>query len=449
MKTRWSVVIPLFSLLLVGCGSDSGTDEGTDIIPDQPVVSTTSGSMATISDENGTIAFIPNNTDVLVVPVTTALTGGAGGISTTLINLMHSVDSCSADPEAKKVFCVGYDNTFVAIVDVAGFLATGAEITFFEFDANASSSYNFSGGSCTNCGVIADPGDDRFIVSSGDGYRVFDYSGLLIDAYLTDLAADTPMDLATENFGFDPLNNRILSPEYETANNYVWVIDIDTDKIYRWDNRLVATTVDSEEGLVGLSNSFLDFTAEAAALDISTGMMVIGDEWVPRVVTVNMDEAVFNDTTSTFSAPYAVTEFSDVYSMLSLLTTGIAVESGNHMVLMEEEFADAIGVAQLPSSSIAGGFAISSYNTVAVPSPVAVCPATTTWYNIGDPHGLAVFTALVDGKSWGLLINGSKTCAAVIDMAALLNAPKQLGSNIVDSSHDVLANNVITFISLN
>lgn len=427
--------------ILTACGSDD------PVVPDETPVSTTSGSMATLSTGDSTYAFIPKSFDIIAVPVT-SLGTPLSSLDTQTVTLSNVANSCTSDPELLKVVCVGYANSFVSILDVADFLDTGGDITFTEFDSGVTEVESFSGGECRNCGVIADPGDARFILSSADGYRVYDYDGIQLASYLTDELASPVVNLATENFGFDPVNNLIYSPEYWYANYHLWVINIDSENVYRWENRMVTTTDDSIAGLVGLSFSYSGFTADAVAIDVSTGMVVIGDEWMPRLVTINMHDAVFNDVDGTFSAPYEVAELENVYTSSNWLTTGVAIESGNHLLFMEEEFNSDIAVAQMPTSTMSGGFQITDYNSTQIPAPTETCPGVYSWTNIGDPHGLAVFTAIVDGKSWGLLINSAKTCAAVVDMQGILDAPKIAGTNQVDNSYDLVTNNLVSFVSL-
>ena len=56
-------------------------------------------------------------------------------------------------------------------------------------------------------------------------------------------------------------------------------------------------------------------------------------------------------------------------------------------------------------------------------------PQGNGWSNMGDPHGIAVTTALNDGKSVGVVVNESRTWVARVDlekMAGLVDGSGQI-----------------------
>jgi hypothetical protein len=458
-RARVSILCMVLAAAIVavsGCGSSSS---GGKQAPPSAPSATTSGGLATINTGSLVIAFIPNGTGVSVVPIqqsgstfTTASYGSlrTEALSPITITTSFNVNSCAADAPNLKIICVGYTDSKVAIIDVSGYLASGAAPTVTEYDLGNTITSSFSGGGCLDCGVLPDATDKGFIVSSGDGYRVVNYSGTVLKSFLSDPTATTPVDLSTENFGYDPINNRIYSPEYETTNNYLWVVDVTKGKNYRWNKKMVDTTTDPVNGLPELDGITSSLTADAVSVDPSTGLVTIGHEWIPLLLVINMNAAVFNDTTSTFDAPYAVIPLQNVYSPASLLTTGMVVEPSSHIMFLEEEFGDAIGAAQFPSTAAAGSVTITSYTSAQIPTPTTVCPTLPLWSNVGDPHGLSSFTAVIDGKPMGLLIDGSKVCMAIVDLNGLLAAPKGTGTsaNQVSSTYDLLAHHIVNFISL-
>ena len=50
-------------------------------------------------------------------------------------------------------------------------------------------------------------------------------------------------------------------------------------------------------------------------------------------------------------------------------------------------------------------------------------PDGVPWNNGGDPHGIAVFTSIVDGKPYGFLIRDDQAWVTHIDLVGLKNAP--------------------------
>ncbi len=456
-----NLLVIITILAVSGCqGSKGGGSQQTTVSS-----ATTSGGIATINTGNLVIAFIPNNTGVSAVPIkqsgstfTTASYGGYSLKPETLpspatITTSFMVDSCAADAKNLKVVCVGYSSSKIAVINVAGYISNGSTPTVTEYDLGNTVYSSFSGGSCLDCGVIIDPLDHGVIVSSGDGYRVVNYSGSVIKSFLSNLSATLPVDLSTENFGYDPVNNRIYSPEYAdggsvtSTDEYLWVIDVNTSKVYHWSKRMVDTTTDPVYGLPELvSTGIGSMTADAVAVDPSTGLMTIGHEWTPLLLALNMSAATFSDSTATFDAPYAVVPLQNVYSPSGYLTTGMVIEPSSHIMFLEGEFGDDIGAAQMPIASTPGSFTITSYTSAQMPTPTTVCPSVSTWSNVGDPHGLSAFTAVINNQPMGLLIDSSKTCLAIVDLNKLLSAPKQPGTNTVSPTYDLLANGVISFI---
>ena len=471
MKTKHMKKIGLFSMLMLiallagaGCqGSSSGGASQTTTVSS----ATTSGGLATINTGNLVIAFIPNTSGVSAVPIkqngssfTTASYKGYSLKPESLpspvtITISFVVNSCAADAKNLKVVCVGYNSSKVAVIDVSGYISSGSAPTVTEYDLGNTVTSGFSGGSCLDCGVIIDPLDHGFIVSSGDGYRVVNYSGSVIKSFLSNATATPPVDLATENFGYDPVHDMIYSPEYAdggsitSTDEYLWVIDVTKDKLYQWSHRMVDTTTDPVLGIPELNSTGIgSMTADAVAMDPATGIMAIGHEWTPLLLALNMSAATFNASAGTFDAPYAVVPLQNVYSPSGYLTTGMVIEPSSHIMFLEGEFGDDIGAAQMPVTSPSGSFTVTSYTSAQMPTPTTWCPSVSTWSNVGDPHGLSAFTAVINKEPMGLLIDSSKTCLAIVDLNKLLAAPKQAGTNTVSSTYDLVANGVISFIGI-
>lgn len=400
-----------------------------------PATSATSGGLATLATKDDVIAFMPVGTNVLAVSLKkgsqVASVGSvlAQAVSVQAIALTFSVDSCAADATALKVVCVGYNTSQIAVLSVT-ISGSNITVTAAEYDLQNTTYANFSGGSCLNCGVLTDPGDNRFIVSSGDGYRVVDYTGTILASYLN----ATGRDLWTENFAFDPTRNLIISPEYGTSNQYLWVINIDTGKIYRWN----LSMTDSQ-----IPNAPTSLTADAATVDFNTGVIAISDESQKFLLLINLAKATFDSASGTFSAPAAYVDISGVATRLP----GMAAEPTKHLVFLEEEFGTGIGAARLPSSTPSGAPSLGDYVGATMPAPNAT-GCNSFWSNVGDPHGLALFADLVNGRPMGLLIDDSKSCLAIIDLEKLLNAPRASGTNTVDPTYDLIANGVVKFYGL-
>jgi hypothetical protein len=451
------MILPMFGLLTL-LGACSGSSAPDPAAPQ----ATTSGGIATINTGSTVLAFIPIGTSISIVELETPSTAiGVEKITSaapllpramsTPIATTFEVDSCGADSVSLKVVCVGYDSSMVAIADISGLLAGTTAPAVIEFDSMVESSQSFSGGSCVNCGVLADAGLNQFIVSSSDGYRVFDYNGVLKASYLSDSQTDPARDLSTENFSFDPKRRLIISPEYNSGSDqHLYLINVDTGIIYRWVNRMVSSDRDEEFGLDSLADIGLStMTSDSAAVDPSTGVVTIGNEGKDVLLLLNLAAAIFDDANNTFDAPDSVLELEKIAA--SRLSTGQAIEPVSHLLFLENESKSAMGVVELPTNTSAGTLETGNYISADIPPPADACPGVFSWTNVGDPHGLAIFTSNTIGSSpKGLLINSRKTCAAVVDLKLFLATPREdvEGSNTVDSDIDLLASGVLRFVEI-
>jgi hypothetical protein len=370
---------------VAGCGSSSSGGGTTP--PPGGTSAATSGGLATINLGDKVVSFVPNGTSVNIVTVegsgSSALQLGFKSTSVP-ITTSFTVDSCAADSDALKVICVGFNSSKFAIVDVSNIedlLSGSGSPSVAEHDTGGSTSGSFSGGSCTNCGVLADVGHNQFIISSGDGYRIFDYSGSELKHFLSDTTATPAVDLLTENFSFDPSRRLIISPEYETTNLFLWAINIDTDKTYRWVHSMAGKTFDPTNGLqelddVGVSSMISD----SASVDPSTGILTIGDEFTNVFLILNLNEANFDESANTFDPPVSAVKLQNVAGS-GLLATGQTVDSVSHILFLEDEFGSSMGAIQLPTSAASGVISIteSNYTSADVPDPSATCTGSFGW----------------------------------------------------------------------
>lgn len=438
--------------------SCSGDDDKPQNDDPQDTQATTSGGLATINTGNAVLGFIPVGNSLVMIELESQTDNVkpdsefrmlAESVS---IDTSFVIDSCGADSRERQVACVGYSSSMLAIIDLVGFLADGTAPSIVEVDTGASSTGSFSGGNCINCGVLIDTKTMSAIVSSSDGYRLFDYQGDLQAEYLSDAETDPPRNFATENFSFDPQRRVIISPEYSTVNQYLWLINVNTDDVHRWDHRLVSSAIDEEEGLQSLADAGItgSMVADSAAVDPRTGIVTIGDEYTQGLLMINLETAEYNDAAGTFSAVDSAVVLDYPYSQY--LTTGQAIEPVSHLLFLEDEFGASMGVGQLPQETSSLPPVLSKWVGVQIPNPGEVCPGVFRWSNVGDPHGLSIFTSNSTGKDpKGLLINSAKSCAAVVSLQALLDSPLDPafdGQFIVDPAFDLVQEGVLKFIEI-
>lgn len=385
----------------------------------------TSGGLATLVIEGKTLSFVPRGTEVLAFELEGARPLATAGVRVQSAGLSFEASACAADPVALKVVCVGYASSKVAVIHVTP-RPFGLRVEEFDLGLTDDAYAHFSGGECLNCGVLTDPGDDRFIVASGDGYRVLDYRGNLLASYLDPR-------YVTENFGYDHRENRILAPEYERPDPKFWIIDLDDGRAYRW-----------TKAMTDLPDVPSNFLADAAAIDTETGLAVIGHEWSPGLLFVDLKNASW-DPGGTFDADGAFLPLEGVFTNMDWLTTGLAVESTHHIAFFVEEFGNALGAVRLPAEPglpDAPDYTSAAFGGLAAPDPCQF------WTSVGDPHGLAVFTTPVGGKPRGLSVNADKTCLAVVDLDALLKAPQAPGTHRADPDYDLVSEGVVRYFEL-
>ncbi len=435
-----------------GCGSSSAAPAPT---PSGGVSATTSGGVATINTGNSVVAFVPTGT--AVIPVSVEGSGAAAlvltnGTKNTGTTISFIVNSCAADATAFKVVCIGYGDTHVAILDIKSFVANiqagkvpaAGDITETEFDVPVTSSSSFTGGECTHCGILTDPGNARFIISSADGVRVFNYTSSTATATYS---SATGMSLTTENFSFDPVHSLVISPEYSSisgTDERLWVIDLKAGQVCKWSKKMEGASIDATNGLADLDTLGVStMTADSASIDPNTGIVTIGDEFTNVILMVNLS-GFSCKSDGTFDAPELAFKLTNTTSN-GLLATGQAIEPVSHLLFLEEEFDKNFGVVSLPGTAPSGAPSVPTY--ISATMPATTCTGVS-WSNAGDPHGLALYTSNTGSKPMGLLIDDSKDCVAVVDLNALAGATRGTGtdSNKVAASVDLVTSGIVKFV---
>ena len=268
---------------------------------------------------------------------------------------------------------------------------------------------NFSGGSCLVCGVVADPVANQVIFDTGDGYFVYDVgSNLIVQSF--------PV-LTAENFGYNPLTRQILSPFYG-APFFSGIFGADLLD-------LGTNTSLSFAGSVGSK-------PDAAAVDYTTNVAIVANEaeLVPIgfITLLNLNAAKIG--TNAFSAPSATFQFPDATGFCSgggnqSEWTMLAVDPANHFLFVSNEFSDCAGILDLPPQQSTGIPRTSSQFRF---GEMPISPDGLPWSNSGDPHGTAVFTSVIDGRSYGFLVRSDGHFAGRIDLQNFFNAPVLAGT---------------------
>jgi len=435
------IALSLMMMLALGaCGGDNN-GHSTKRAP-IPVASPTpnpavasacvpSGAMAVdVNSTNGQVSvYAPAGewdssiTGVFLVPVESGGVIGTG-VTRATIATQQSVNSCSANSDTGIIICSA-NNT-------DAYLINRSTLTAFTLTSAGSGTQSFTGGSCTNCNAIADPVTDFGIVgislSSGNsaGYQFFSLSNGASAGVVT-VPGTKGGSLLSESPAIEPSKHWLLSGNEDQDFQ---IINFSGAGVFRYAKRATVLTGTDLDG---------------AAIDCTTDIALSGDEFNNQVFITDLTQATFTPgsggSPGTWDAP---AQLQKTPGLLGITTTGVAVAPSGHVGIMQEEFGgNNFAAFSMPSTSGAGTPALTDWVAAKVPTQ----PDKVAWSNTDDPHGLTAYTSPTTSRPMGVLLNLNRTFILVIDINKLLAAPRT-GSHTVQASYDLVANGVVTFVSV-
>ncbi|MDE1947207.1 MAG: hypothetical protein KGI35_01180 [Burkholderiales bacterium] len=451
-------------------GETCGVSNGTGTVGQASIASVviSCGSTASVTATTGSTAFsalsagnsriamvplnLPKSTNVHfgVMPV---VIDGQSVITGTFVQTSFAIQSCSTDSASMIAVCINYSSSMVAVLDLAKFATTFAvaDIGVSEFDTGVPQAATpFSGGSCMICGVVAVPAIHSFVVSASDGYRIYNYP---VAGAASPLAPAKIYAIPiAENFALSNSRLWVFSADYGSTGGprVLRVIDLASQRVYAWDqytNQCSAT-----DGAA--CTNFGPQVVDSITFSDDTGLLTLDDESGDSQLTVDMSQAVFSDSSLTFSAPHAYSGLSVVDTLGLGEVSGLLASSTGHWGFAVAEFSGAVvGVQQLPISAGTG-------NALAPPTPDPIYADLSTLVDHApcafapaggqDPHAQG-YTLTSAGVPLGLFISGDSRCMAVINLALLDDAPRQAGAlgNLLDTSnYDPVKSGAVTFYAL-
>lgn len=390
-----------------------------------------SSSIGVLTGTTTVQAYVPNGawlggtSGVQFVPI-------EGGGSPKAISTANTVNSCSSNSVTSQSVCVA-NNTDV-------YLITGSTVT--KTLASGSNSFaSFSGGSCENCGVAIDPLTNTAYIemgfsggASGDGIQALNLAN---NTFTTPTGTAFPV---SENIAVDPTRNYVLSPGESGVYDLF--------------------KIGSGGGLTEFGLS-VGGELDAAAEDCSTGIALASVEFTQNVFITDLTQAKFTSgSPGSWSAPNQFQTFPD-FEGFAAGTDGISVAPGNtHLGLVTGEFGgNQFGVLRLPSKSGSGTPAVGDWAGAAIPAT----PDGLGFSAGFDPHTITAYVSPNTQKAFGVVadwVTGEPTFLAIIDLQALLAAPRKAGvdaggnscstcTHSVDPSYDLVAHGVIRFVKTN
>ena len=400
---------------------------------------------------SGVTAYIPDGdytngmANVEVVPVT-GTTPTRATVTTT-----NPVNSCSANQNTGTVVCT--DN-------LNGIYLINGNTLSSTLTSGGVNQESFSGGSCTTCGVVVDSARNQAIISiasnvsptpastpipAGPGaYQIINLANNTLSAPISGVGTNQ----IAESFGLNTGANMILSADEE---GFFDLIDI---------------TNPASPIAYAFVNAPLEAELDTAAID-STGITIAGGEGTGELFLADLSQVTFSPGANppTWNAPNQLQdlpEFDPSFGYFSAGLTGIAIASGTNEAFLEDEFGFAgfgagIGAIKLPATGGGGMPAAADWVVAHMPTT----PDNNSWDMSLDPHGLTAANANLTiasngvglgttSKGIGFVINDERTYLGVVDLDALLAAPRAAAdAHQLDPNYQPLQQNVITYIPVN
>lgn len=318
----------------------------------------------------------------------------------TMIDLGTTDYATTTGGDPTVIVAASTDNPTIWLIDPT----TDKLTKTLALDATAGRS-SFSGGGGYVTGVAMDSDHNRAILSVWNGFALLDTKA----GTITKTIEAPPV----ENFGFDSAHQRIIAPFYECADsadaqgnrpafcgNYTAtdgspmtdglnVIDLSDGTVYTYQDPSATDP-----------HTPLGTEPDSAAADPNNQIVVVPSEGENLQNVIDLSKATFDKSKKTVTAPS--------HRVPNLGLTGAAIEATRHYAFLEEEHSSDVAFFKIEDANQGKGAPV----TGNVPS----LPDGNGWSNLGDPHGIAVTTALNGGKSVGFVVNDARTWVARVDL---------------------------------
>lgn len=386
-------------------------------------------------------AYVPEGaweygtTGIQVVPI-------EGGGTPTSITTPQDINSCSSNSSTGTTVCI--DN-YTGI-----YIVQGSTITH-TLSSSADSTTSFSGGSCENCTVAINNTagtQGQAVIGIGDSSSTAGVALQFLDLATLTLGSPVPLSYKlSEDILWDPLRNRVLSPDEQ---DYFDLVNITGTGV-------PGTTTEYYNPMNPTYDPYGSYNPEAdsAGLDCTTDIAVVPLEFTGELWLSDLSQATFTPGSSgsagTWTAPSQTYRFPEFENMEAGASAVAVAPGSTHLGIVNGEFGgNLIGAIQLPATSGTGTPAVVDYVAATLPATPDSCTFSAGF----DPHTTTAYTSPNNGKAYGVVANwiyGSSSYypdyVAVVDLAALLAAPRSSGTHSVDPSYDLVANGVVTYYS--
>lgn len=386
---------------------------------------TPAGALSVLLQNPNVTAYVTNGAwqssskGVQVVPIEPA-SGTPASIATPNV-----VNSCSSNSTTGQTVCAA-NNTDV-------YLLSGTSLTG-TLTSSSNGSTGFTGGSCQNCGVAINQVTNEAVIAMGLASSP-STSGLQFLNLTTNQFTPTvnAANQVSEGVLWDPGRNLILSPSEDGFYDL-------------FDTSSMAMTPELPNPvytLPGSTNMYGATELDSAAEDCSTGIALATNEFSKSLYLADLSQIMRG--ANSWTAPQQFVSFPEFQLPSgSAPVAGIAVAPGSHLAVVSGEFGGSqFMVAKLPTATYPNTPPdVVDYAVASLPNT----PNNQTWAHGLDPHPVTAYVSPNDRNAYAVMANIGASYLAVVDMAALLAAPRAEGSNNVDPSYDLICNGVVRYI---
>jgi hypothetical protein len=392
-----------------GDGSVGPGDASADATTYPPSAGS-SGAFGVVTVNGKQKLYMPSGTlsgagNATIAAVDVGLTGsGVTGAAA----LVHSIDLGTPNVAT----CTGGDSTTVvaASTDTNDVWFIDPSTDTVTKHINLDSTYGqsaFSSGGGYVTGIAVDAATHTALLAVWNGFALVDLSTQTITKFI-----QAP---PSENFGYDSVHRLVFAPFYDCSSSVANGMAPSS----------CSTPMAPEGGVMGAGLSVIDLSdgsvytyEDPAAMDPTNPLGAepdsAGVDPVSQIVVVpaendgyenflDFSKAVFDKATLTVTAPHVLLNgFED---------EGVAIEPTSHIAFFEGETGP--DVAALSAVQAMAGS--QSY----VDGTMPTLPGGGNFANLGDPHGIAVSTSIINGKPVGFVVDSGLQWVARVDLTAL------------------------------
>jgi len=354
-------------------------------------------------------------------------TPAALAVPPTALPTTSTVNSCSSNPATGQTVCVA-NNTNVYLMHGTAFDAASPL-------ASGSNQYTgFSGGSCYNCGVAVNASNNTAVINMGLGGGNSGSGVQILNLTNNTFNAAFPMNKqVSENISVNPTRSLVLTADEQ--------------------GQYVLDQIQANGSLIEYDPSFpgSGFEDDSSAEDCSTGIAIAPGEFTNSLQLVNLNSITFTppgppSTVGTYTALQQNFTLVTDYGFSAGLSGSAVAQGSGHLALVTGEFGgNTFAVLQLQAAVTPTTVpTVVDYAVAAIPAATAANGGTdggigacSPGFSAGyDPHTMTAYTSPNTGHSYAVFANYNATCLAVVDMTAVLAAPRAGGGL---GAHDVAA----------